>query len=120
MPLLQAEAAAARTASSPESPDSTVPQSSHESAHEQEPTPEQHPSTSSEQLNPSESSPVGPEQETVEDTDPEDMLDATFIGRTIKLARAENWEQDIIPTIPQQTKVLYENQRGLSTLTYRI
>jgi hypothetical protein len=110
LPLLQAEAAAARTASSPESPDSTVPQSSHDSAHE--PTSEQHPSTSSEQLNPTELSPVGQEQEVVENTDPEDMLDPALIGRTIKLARAENWDQDIIPTIPQQTKVLYENQRG--------
>ena len=112
MPLLQAEAAAAQTASSPESLASSPGQLSHESVHEQEPPPEQNPSTSSEQQNPVETSPVEPEPETVEDSGPEDMLDATFIGRTIKLARAQNWDQDIIPTIPQQTQILYENQRG--------
>jgi hypothetical protein len=43
---------------------------------------------------------------------PGDMLDVTFIGRTIKLVLAENWEDDVIPTIPQETRILYENQRG--------
>ena len=112
MPLLQAEAAAAQTASSPESLDASSEQSPHEPVHEQEPPTEQNPSTSSEQHNPSEPSPVEPEREVVQDPGPEDMLDATFIGRTIKLVRAENWEQDTIPTIPQQNQILYENQRG--------
>ena len=113
MPLLQAEAAAAQSVSLPSSHNSSRGQSLHELVPEQQDPPEEQTSTSSEQQNPSDPSPVEQEEEpAVEYTGPEDMLDIAFIGRTIKLVRAENWEQDIIPTIPQETRILYENQRG--------
>jgi len=43
---------------------------------------------------------------------PVDLLDPDLIGRTIKLVRADNWEQDILPTPSTQTQIIYENQRG--------
>ena len=46
------------------------------------------------------------------DAHPNDLLDPELIGRTIKLVRADNWEQDILPTPSTQTQVIYENQRG--------
>jgi hypothetical protein len=42
----------------------------------------------------------------------EDWLDPNLIGRTIKLVRADGWEEDIIPTAAKETHILYENQRG--------
>jgi hypothetical protein len=89
MPLLQAEASSARTAPSPSPQQSATPS----------PLPEL-------------SARVEGEETGQEDTGPEDMLDVTFIGRTIKLVRAENWEQDLLPTISQDTQILFENQRG--------
>ena len=46
------------------------------------------------------------------DAPPNDLLDPGLIGRTIKLVRADNWEQDILPTPSTQTQIIYENQRG--------
>jgi len=43
---------------------------------------------------------------------PEGLLDETLIGRTIKLAQAEDWEHDIVPTLDLELQILYENQRG--------
>ena len=43
---------------------------------------------------------------------PEGFLDPALIGRTIKLFHANNWDQDIITTAPEETQILYENQRG--------
>ena len=45
---------------------------------------------------------------------PEGLLDETLIGRTIKLAQAEDWEHDIVPTLDLELEILYENQRGYS------
>ena len=42
----------------------------------------------------------------------EDWLDPNLIGRTIRLVRADGWEEDIIPTAKKETHILYENQRG--------
>ena len=42
----------------------------------------------------------------------EGLIDASLIGRSIKLVRVENWEDDLIPTNPKETRILYENQRG--------
>ena len=101
MLLLQAEASSA-----PETPESPSPTE----------TPPRQSSTSDVQPPREQSSREGEQQEeTAPNGDtgpPEDMLDATFIGRTIKLVRAENWEQDLLPTFPQETYILYENQRG--------
>ena len=44
---------------------------------------------------------------------PDDLLNPELIGRTIKLVRADNWEQDILPTPSRQTEIIYENQRGM-------
>jgi hypothetical protein len=41
-----------------------------------------------------------------------DIPDSSLIGRSIKLVRAENWQDDIIRTSPKETHILYENQRG--------
>jgi hypothetical protein len=48
------------------------------------------------------------------------MADAAdLIGRTIKLVRTDNWQEDIIDTPPKETYILYENQRGYThQLTY--
>jgi|SRR5277367_2338729 len=43
---------------------------------------------------------------------PDDLLDPALIGRTIKLVREDNWSEDIFQTRSQETKILYENQRG--------
>jgi len=94
MPLLQAEASSARTAPSPSPRQSSTP------------SPLAEPSARAEV-----------DEIGQEDTGPEDMLDATFIGRTIKLIRAENWEQDLLPTMSQDTQILYENQRGYVLLS---
>jgi hypothetical protein len=45
---------------------------------------------------------------------PDDMLDTSLIGRTIKLAIAQNWEHDILTQQKETTYILYENQRGYS------
>jgi hypothetical protein len=47
-----------------------------------------------------------------EDTPPDDLLAPELIGRTIKLVKADDWEQDILPTPSSQTQIIYENQRG--------
>ena len=47
-----------------------------------------------------------------EEARPDDLLDPALIGRTIKLVREDNWTEDIIQTRSQETKILYENQRG--------
>jgi hypothetical protein len=47
-----------------------------------------------------------------EDSLPADLLDPALIGRVIKLVRAPNWEEDLTPTIKEDTQILYENQRG--------
>jgi len=47
---------------------------------------------------------------------PDDMPDASLIGRKIKLVRAEDWQQDLIQSPPKETFILYENQRGYPPL----
>ena len=51
-------------------------------------------------------------QRTETGSPPEGLLDKSLVGRKIKLAQAENWQQDIIPTLDLETEILYENQRG--------
>jgi hypothetical protein len=42
----------------------------------------------------------------------DDNLDPRLIGRTITLVEAHDWEEDLVKTPSQQTRILYENQRG--------
>ena len=46
------------------------------------------------------------------------MLNPNLIGRTINLVRADNWQEDIIQTVPKETEILYENQRGYFHILY--
>ena len=52
------------------------------------------------------------EEEPVNPQEISEMLDPELIGRTITLARADDWEEDLIETFPKETQILYENQRG--------
>jgi hypothetical protein len=47
---------------------------------------------------------------------PVDLLDESFIGRTIKLKKSDDWQQDIIATLDTEVELLYENQRGYAIL----
>lgn len=118
MRLLQAEAESAPMASTPTpttdpSPHQQITANPEAQSHESQPLPESQSSAIERSL----SGPaVGEEPPEDAVTGPEDMLEATFIGRTIKIAREDNWDQDIIPTVSQETQILYENQRGYPPL----
>src|SRR5579859_5062783 len=41
-----------------------------------------------------------------------DLLDPGLIGRTIKIVKTDDWEEDLIHVPDKETQILYENQRG--------
>lgn len=41
-----------------------------------------------------------------------DLLDPTLLGRTIRLVKSDDWEEDLIQVPSPETQILYENQRG--------
>jgi hypothetical protein len=41
-----------------------------------------------------------------------DLLDPGLIGRTIKIVKSDDWEEDLIHLPDKETQILYENQRG--------
>ena len=115
--LLQAEAEAASISASA-SPDisprsSRVPSPEHDPVSPSQSLPEQQ--LPSPALTPpaaaSVEDPLNDEEDDRE-ARPDDLLDPALIGRTIKLVREDNWAEDIIHTRSQETKILYENQRG--------
>jgi hypothetical protein len=55
-------------------------------------------------------------EEEPQDGVPADLLDESFIGRTIKLKKSDDWQQDIIATLDTEVELLYENQRGSAIL----
>jgi hypothetical protein len=75
------------------------------------------PQTGPRELSPHNSEDRGSDgQEEINPQEISDMLDPELIGRTIKLVKADDWEEDLIETFPKETQILYENQRGYSEL----
>src|SRR5271155_5231107 len=117
LPLLQAEAEAASV--SPSASPDVSPRSSRVPSPEHDPVSPAHSLPEQQLPSPALTPPAAVSvedplnnEEADDEARPDDLLDPALIGRTIKLVREDNWTEDIIHTRSQETKILYENQRG--------